>query len=180
MLTQRRVGVDEQNALLFQVLADLVVDDLGFVLCGDTADQALLLGLGDAEAVVGVLDVLGQLIPRRGLLLGRLHEVLDVVEVDPAQVTTPGGHGLLAEQLEPFHPQVQHPLRLGLAPGDVGDDFLAQAALGRSTSSVAVRPAVLVGAQVFESRVALFDIGTHRTGLSSVIMSVDVVCVVVV
>jgi hypothetical protein len=46
VLAQRRVGVDEDDALLLQVLADLVVDDLGLVLRGDTGDQPLLLGLG--------------------------------------------------------------------------------------------------------------------------------------
>ena len=70
MLAQAGVGVDEDDALLLEVLADLVVDDLGLVLRGDTGDEALLLGLGDAEPVVGVLDVLGQVLPGGGLLLG--------------------------------------------------------------------------------------------------------------
>src|SRR3546814_1241866 len=51
VLAQRGVGVDEDDALLLEVLADRVIDDLGFVLGGDAGDQALLLGLGDAEAV---------------------------------------------------------------------------------------------------------------------------------
>ena len=57
VLAQRGVGVDEDDALLLEVLADLVVDDLGLVLRGDAGDEALLLRLGDAELVVGVLDV---------------------------------------------------------------------------------------------------------------------------
>jgi hypothetical protein len=64
VLAQGGVGVEEEHALLLEVLADLVVDDLGLVLGGDAGDQALLLGLGDAQAVVGVLDVLGQVLPR--------------------------------------------------------------------------------------------------------------------
>ena len=60
MLTQSAVGVEEDDALLLEILADLVVDDLGLVLGSDTGDQALLLGLGDAQPVVGVLDVVGQ------------------------------------------------------------------------------------------------------------------------
>ena len=71
VLAQGGVGVEEDDALLLQVLADLVVDDLGLVLRRDTGDEALLLRLGDAEPVVGVLDVLGQVLPGRGLLLGR-------------------------------------------------------------------------------------------------------------
>ena len=93
---QRGVGVQEDDALLLQVLADLVVDDLGLVLRGDTGDQALLLRLGDAQLVVGVLDVLGQVLPGLRLLLRGAHEVLDVVEVDARQVRAPGRHGLLA------------------------------------------------------------------------------------
>ena len=65
VLAQRGVGVEEEDALLLQVLADLVVDDLGLVLRGHAGDQALLLGLGDAEPVVGVLDVGGQVVPGR-------------------------------------------------------------------------------------------------------------------
>ena len=96
VLAQRRVGVQEDDALLLEVLADLVVDDLGLVLRGDAGDQALLLRLGDAEPVVGVLDVGGQVVPARRLLLGRAHEVLDVVEVDAGQVRAPGRHRLAA------------------------------------------------------------------------------------
>ena len=69
LLAQRGVGVEEEHALLLEVLADRVVDDLGLVLRGDAGDQALLLRLGDAELVVGVLDVLGQVVPGGGLLL---------------------------------------------------------------------------------------------------------------
>jgi hypothetical protein len=41
-----------------------VVDDLALVLGGDTGEE-LALGLGDAQPVVGVLDLLGQVVPRR-------------------------------------------------------------------------------------------------------------------
>ena len=89
VLAQRGVGVEEEHALLLEVLADLVVDDLGLVLRGDAGDEALLLRLGDAELVVGVLDVLGQLVPGGRLLLGGAHEVLDVVEVDRVELARP-------------------------------------------------------------------------------------------
>ena len=38
VLPQSGVGVDEDDALLLQVLTDLVVDDLGFVLRGHAGD----------------------------------------------------------------------------------------------------------------------------------------------
>ena len=63
-----------------------MIDNLRFVLGGNTGDKTLLLCLGDAETVVGVLDVLGEVFPTSRLLFGRTHEVLDVVEVDARQV----------------------------------------------------------------------------------------------
>ena len=144
VLAQPRVGVDEDDALLLQVLTDLVVDDLGLVLRRDTGDEALLLRLGDAEPVVGVLDVLGQLVPGGRLLLGRLHEVLDVLEVDAGEVSAPAGHRLLVEQpAGDFRRSFEHPLRLVLAGRDVADDVLGGPACGRA-GGVAVGPAVLV------------------------------------
>jgi hypothetical protein len=76
-----------------------VVDDLGLVLRGDARDEALLLRLRDAELVVGVLDVVGQVLPRGGLGLGGAHEVLDVVEVDAGEVRPQSGIGLRPNSL---------------------------------------------------------------------------------
>ncbi|GAA2784446.1 hypothetical protein GCM10020219_064960 [Nonomuraea dietziae] len=152
VLAQARVRVDEDDALLLQVLTDLVVDDLGLVLGRDTGDEALLLGLGDAELVVGVLDVGGQLVPGSGLLLGGAHEVLDVVEVDAGEVGAPRGKRLLAEQPEALQAKVEHPLRLVLERGDVADDLLGQATLGRGARGVRVGPAELVIPEAFQLR----------------------------
>jgi hypothetical protein len=46
VLAQAGVGVDEDDALLLEVRADRVVDDLRLVLRGDAGDQALLLASG--------------------------------------------------------------------------------------------------------------------------------------
>ena len=100
VLAQRGVGVHEDDALRLELLVDLVVDDLGLVLRGDAGDEALALGLGDAEALVRVADVLGEVFPRLRLLLGGAHEVLDVVEVDLAEVGAPRRHRLALEQLQ--------------------------------------------------------------------------------
>ena len=70
MLAKRSISVEEDDALLLEILADLVVDDLGLVLGSHARDESLLLGLGDAEPVVGALDVVGQVVPARRLLLG--------------------------------------------------------------------------------------------------------------
>ena len=58
VLAQARVHVEEHDALLLEVLADLVVDDLGLVLGADPG-QEVALRLGNAEAVEGLLDVVG-------------------------------------------------------------------------------------------------------------------------
>src|SRR5665811_2221767 len=101
------------------------------------------------------------------------HEVLDVVEVDAGQVRTPAGHGLLAEELQALQPDVEHPLGLVLAAGDVAHDLFVQASTSRDTGSIAVGPAVLVGSEAFQSGVELFD-NAHREGLSSeVVVSVS-------
>ena len=147
VLLERGVGVQEDDALLLQLLVDLVVDHLGLVLGRHARDQPGLLRLRDAELVVGVLDVGGQVVPRGGLLLGGADEVLDVVEVDVTQLGTPGGHRLAAEELVPLQPQVEHPLRLVLQPGDVGHDLGRETTLRRRTGHVGVRPAPLVAAQ---------------------------------
>ena len=70
VLAQARVHVEEDHALRLEVLLELVVDDLGLVLRAD-AGEVLLLRLGDAELVPGVVDVGRQVLPRVGLLLGR-------------------------------------------------------------------------------------------------------------
>src|SRR5438046_1337508 len=81
VLAQRRVHVGEEHADVVELLLDLVVDDLGLVLRAHAA-EVLLLRLGDPELVPGAADVLGQVLPVLGLLLGRADEVVDVVEVD--------------------------------------------------------------------------------------------------
>ena len=62
VLAQAGVHVHEQDALASRSLVDLVVDDLGLVLGADAGEE-LALGLGDAELVEGVLDVVGDVVP---------------------------------------------------------------------------------------------------------------------
>jgi hypothetical protein len=56
VLAQAGVHVQEEHALLGEILAQLVVDDLGLVL-GANAPEVLLLRLRNAQPVPGVLDV---------------------------------------------------------------------------------------------------------------------------
>jgi hypothetical protein len=63
VLAKGSIGVKEEDALLLEVLADLVVHHLGLVLGCDTGDQAAALGFRDAQLLVRVADVLGQVFP---------------------------------------------------------------------------------------------------------------------
>ena len=117
VLAQGGVHVQEDHALVREVLLKLVVDDLGLVLRAD-ARQVLLLGLGDTELVPGVLDLGGQVLPGIRLLLGRTDVVEDVLEVDPGQVAAPLGQRARPEVLERLEAVLAHPLRLVLVLRD--------------------------------------------------------------
>ncbi len=106
VLPQRRVGVQEKTPFSSRSSRILWYTTSDSYCAATPRDQALLLRLGDAEPVVGVLDVRRQVIPAGRLLLGRAHEVLDVVEVDPRQVRAPRRHRLAVEQLQAAQPQV--------------------------------------------------------------------------
>src|SRR6516162_6209542 len=131
--SRRPVSVSRKMTPFSSRSSDLVVHDFRLVLRRDAGDEALLLRLGDAELIVGVLDVCGQVVPARRLLLGRADEVLDVVEVDRGQVRAPVWQRLAAEQAQSLQPQVEHPFRLVLLGRYVTHDRLGQpAARGRA------------------------------------------------
>src|SRR4029077_1509180 len=64
------------------------------------------------------------------VLVGGLEVIEDVLEVDHREICAPGGHGLLAEDLQRAKPELQHPHRFLLHPRDLFDDLGVQAALG--------------------------------------------------
>ena len=70
VFAQASVSVGEDDALALQVFLDLLVDDLGLVLRGNARHQTRLLGLGNAEAVVGVADFRGEIFPVVDLTIG--------------------------------------------------------------------------------------------------------------
>ena len=102
---------------------------------------------------VRVLDVLGQVFPRLGLLLAGPDEVLDVVEVDAFEVGAPVRHRLLVEGAQRLEADVEHPLGLALLGGDVPHDSLGQPALRAGSGFVGIGPAVAV---MTEGRDGLF------------------------
>ena len=121
------VHVEEEHALGLEVLLQLVVDDLGLVLRAD-AGQVVLLGLGDAEPVPGVLDVRRQVFPGLRLLLGRPDVIEDAVEVDLAEVAAPVRERAREEVVERLEAELPHPLRLVLVLGDRCDELVREPA----------------------------------------------------
>ena len=168
MLAQRGVHVEEDHALLLEVLVDLVVDDLGLVLRADAGEE-LALGLGDAEPVEGLLDVVGHVVPGALGLLAGAHEVVDVVEVDLGEHRrAPRRHRAREEVLERLQAEVAHPLRLALELGDLLDD-LAVDALRRLVEVLVlgVVEAValgVVGVEVLEAGLLVGERGAGRVG----------------
>src|SRR5581483_7162420 len=68
-----------------------------------------------------------QVLPRVGLLLGRLDVVEDVVEVDPRQVAAPRRHRAGEEVVERAVPELAHPVRLALVRRDRVDELVREA-----------------------------------------------------
>jgi hypothetical protein len=161
VFAQRGVGIQEDDALGFQVLADLVVDHFRLVLGGDAGDEAAALGFRDTQLLVGVPDVLGQVFPGCGLLLRGAHEVLDVVEVDAGQVRAPGGHGLAVEVLQALEAKVEHPFRLVLLGRNIANNVFVDAAAGVGPDVVLVGPAVLIGANSVELGILFQNLRNH-------------------
>ena len=126
MLAEGGVHVREDHALSLELLVHLVVDGLGLVLRADAGEE-LPLGLGDAELVEGVLDVLGHLVPGVADLLGGADEVVDVLEVDLVEVPAPLGGRPALVVLVGLEAEVAHPLRLGLVLGDRLDELPREA-----------------------------------------------------
>ena len=157
VLAERRVGVEEEDALLLEVLTDRVVDDLGLVLGRDAGDEALLLGLGDAELVVGVLDVLGQVVPVAACFSVERTKYLMLSKSMASRSAPQVGIGL--------RPNRRRPLR---RRSSIHSGSFLSAEMLRTTSSfsprsavaagvVGVGPAELVAADVLEAGVRLFD-----------------------
>ena len=128
VLLERLVGAHEHDAQLGQLLLDGVIHDLGVVLRPD-ARQELALGLGDAQPLERLLDLVRHVVPGLLLALGGLAVVDDLVEVDAVEPVGPRGHGPLEEVLVRAQPVLEHPLRLALDGRDLLDGLAGQTAL---------------------------------------------------
>ena len=118
------VGVN--NTLGGDFLLDVVIDDLGVVLRTD-ARKARTLGLGDAQALKRVLDILGHIAPLAAHFGVGTHVGDDVAHVQPFQGGTPVGDGHFVVGLQRFQAELAHPLGVVLFLGNLLDDLCRQA-----------------------------------------------------
>ena len=128
MLAEGRVGVGEDHALPRHLFPQRTVDHLALVL-GLHAGEELLLGLGNAQPIEGVLDLRRHFVPRLHLAVGRLQVIVDVLELD-GDIAAPAGHRLGIENLQALQAKVPHPGGLVLHFRDFGDDLPVQALAG--------------------------------------------------
>ena len=165
------VRVDEDDALLLQVLLDGVVDDLRLVLGGHAGDEAVLLRLRDAETIVGVADVVRQFVPAFRLLVDWLDVVLEVVCVEAGEIHTPIGHGLFEERLESTQTHVEHPLRLAFVGANRAYDVLINASFCGFAGGIRIMPTIVVVAELADDLVILLDLVLVDAGTISHILA---------
>ena len=96
VLLKRLVAVDERDAEVGPLLREVVVHHLGLVLRA-RAGEVRALGLGDAELLERVLDVLRHVLPALRLLRARVSIVRDLGEVELREVRAPRRERLLVE-----------------------------------------------------------------------------------
>ena len=112
--------------ILSVILVGLIAAPLALLPVKSYAAWYDLLGIGNftAEAIQGILDVLGHVVPGALHLLLRPHVEVDLVEhgLQLGEVAPPGGHGLGEVDLQSPQAELQHPLGLVLVGGDLPDD----------------------------------------------------------
>ncbi len=121
-----RVGVGEDDTLLRQVVFQAAVHDFRFVLRLH-AGEVLLLGFWNAESVVRLADVVGNVVPARFLPVAGADVVEDVLKVEVFEPTAPLGHRLPEEDVERIETELPHPFRLVLQLADLRNDLAIDA-----------------------------------------------------
>ena len=122
LVVQRLLDAGVHDAHLGRGILHGVVDELGVVLCAD-AGEVGLLGLGDAQTVEGVLDVVRDVVPA-GLLLCRGLDVGDdVVHVEALDGGAPVGLGELVVDLERLQARARASTRARLSSWILTHDF---------------------------------------------------------
>ncbi len=121
-------AADEDDALFADGGLDVGVGGLAIELGLDAGEELALL-LGDAEALEGALDVVGDVVPAFLGLLALGEVVADLVELDGLEVLAGpvGGHGLVEEGLERLVAELADPIGVFLDVADVVDGLVGKA-----------------------------------------------------
>ena len=173
----RSVGVDENHALVFEILLDRVVDDFGFILCRDAGDKTAFFRFRNAKLVIRRADLIRQFLPGRGLLVNRLDVILEIVGVKILQIDTPLRHRTVDEIAIAFQSLFQHPFRLVLICGNGAHDVLVNAFFCRFSGEIRVMPSVRIVAELLDDFVILLDfIFVHSRAISHILAHLHVSC----
>src|SRR5437870_4875967 len=100
-----RIGVAEDDSFILEMFQETVVHDLGLILCTHSS-QEFLLGLGYAQSIEGLLDLIRNVVPALLNLVSGTEIVVDVVEVDVCKVASPHGHRALDEVIVSSEPEL--------------------------------------------------------------------------
>ena len=113
MIFEGGIGIGEDDPFVREVFFQAAVDDFRFVL-GFDAGEVFLFGFGNAQAIVRVANVFGDVAPIAFLSFRSADEVIDVLKIELAELAAPIGHRLLEENGQRIEPELGHPGRLVL------------------------------------------------------------------
>ena len=150
-VVQRLLDAGVHDAHLGRGILHVVVDELRVVLRAHAGEVAAL-GLGDAQALKGVLDVFGDASPVVLLIGVGLDVGDDVVHVEAVDRGAPGGVGKAIEDIERLEAQVEHPLRLVFFRADFAHD------IGSDARRETLKALLAVG-EIVEAAVDVRDLG---------------------
>ena len=125
-VVQRLLDARVHDAHARRGVLHVVIHELGVVLRAD-ASQVAALGLGDAQAVEGVLHVVGQGVPVAFLVGVGLDVGHDVVHVQPGDGGAPIRGSALVVDLERLQAVLEHPRGFVLFRGNLAHDFGSKA-----------------------------------------------------
>ena len=131
MLAKTLGGVDENDALFGDDFLDVGVGGFGVELGFDAGEEFALL-LGDAEALEGFFDVVGDFVPGAFRFLTLREVVADFLKIDILEVLRRPvrGHGHREEFFQRLEAKLEDPRCLFFDRADVADRVFAEAGAG--------------------------------------------------
>ena len=94
VLLESVLDAEENHALFLKRFLDIVVNHFRVILRAHTG-EVFLLSLGDTQLIEGGLDRVRHIFPGFLVNLRRTDIIIDIIQVQTAQIRTPGGHRTL-------------------------------------------------------------------------------------